>query len=186
MTLPPSVPPVRPVPRPAPDQAPAPRRPPSRVLLARWAVLAVGAGVVVGLAVVAGNLLGRGAPWERYPNGELPDAALVVIDGEHRLVAEAAEAFADLWAAAATDGIELRVNSAYRTLAEQRALVDELGLLEDGGRAAAPGTSEHGWGVAVDLELDWEALVWMREHAPAFGFAETIPDEPWHWAYRGR
>lgn len=75
----------------------------------------------------------------------------------------------------------MTVNSAYRDLAEQRELVDRYGLLEDGGRAAPVGGSQHGEGTCVDVTLDFEALAWMRENAPAHGFVETIPGEPWHW-----
>ena len=84
-------------------------------------------------------------------------------------------------AAAAEDGHALTVNSAYRDLDEQQALIERYGLLEDGGRAAPLGESEHGEGTCVDLTLDYDALSWMRQHAAAHGFAETIADEPWHW-----
>ena len=35
-----------------------------------------------------------------------------------------------------------------------------------------PGTSNHGWGLAVDLDLDERAQAWMRTNAERFGFFE--------------
>ena len=50
--------------------------------------------------------------------------------------------------------------------------------------AATPGKSNHGWGLAVDLELDDRAQAWMRENAHNYGFVEDVAREPWHWGYR--
>ena len=49
--------------------------------------------------------------------------------------------------------------------------------------AAAPGTSEHGWGLAVDLGLDATSQAWMRQHAKEYGFVDNVPREPWHWQF---
>lgn len=75
------------------------------------------------------------------------------------------------------------VTDGYRTYDSQVQLVQEKGLYSQGGLAAAPGTSEHGWGMAADLSLNSSALAWMREHAAEYGFAETTPRESWHWSY---
>lgn len=117
-------------------------------------------------------------------NGQIPDDQLVEIETGHRLIAPAADAFAQLKQAAHDAGHDLSVNSAYRDLAEQAKMIDLYGLLEDGGRAAPLGESEHGDGTSVDLTLNTEALMWMREHAPTFGFFETISGEPWHWTWQ--
>jgi D-alanyl-D-alanine carboxypeptidase len=120
-----------------------------------------------------------------YRNGDLPDEALVPITDGYRLVHPAAEAFGRLEAAALDAGFALQVNSAYRTYDEQVAMVEQYGLLSEGGTAAEPGTSEHGWGTAVDLTLDGEQLAWFEANAGRFGFRATVPGEPWHWAYAG-
>ena len=62
-------------------------------------------------------------------------------------------------------------------------LVRRKGLYSQGGLAAKPGTSDHGWGMAVDLNLNANAQRWMRANAGRFGFVEDTPREPWHWAY---
>ena len=56
--------------------------------------------------------------------------------------------------------------------------------------AAVPGTSNHGWALAVDLcgginvagTAEWR---WMTANAGRYGFVEDTPREPWHWVYRG-
>lgn len=118
-------------------------------------------------------------------NGNLPDSMLVPIgQGGHRLSAPAADAFSRLAAAARRDGVRFGVTSSYRSYAEQVATADEVGLYGQGGWAAVPGTSNHGWGLAVDLDLDARAQAWMRNNAWRYGFFEDVPDEPWHWTYR--
>lgn len=118
-------------------------------------------------------------------NGRLPDSMLVPIgQGGHRLGPRAAEAFGRLNAAARRDGVAIRVTSSYRPYDEQVATADRVGLYGQGGWAAVPGTSNHGWGLAVDLDLDERAQAWMRTNAERFGFFEDVPDEAWHWTFR--
>lgn len=116
-------------------------------------------------------------------NGRLPDSALAAIpDG--RLAKNAAAA----WNAAggpADAGLRpTGPESSYRTLAEQEALYK---LYEEGrgNLAAVPGTSNHGWGLAVDLAEPWMRS-WIDQHGGAFGWAKTeAPTEWWHVNYDG-
>ncbi len=128
-----------------------------------------------------------GAPrgLEGFQNGLIPLERLSPIPGNEFMWSPAAESFKRMYADAARDGVNLIVIDAYRPLADQHRLADELGLYKEGGWAAVPGTSQHGWGRAVDLTLDDAALAWMREHASKYGFVETVPREPWHWEYHG-
>lgn len=120
-----------------------------------------------------------------FGNGQIPVAELTSIgrDG-HQLHAPAAEAFNLLESAASAVGVDLGVISSYRDFATQQRLVSEKGLYSQGGLAAAPGTSNHGWGLSLDLDLDASAQAWMRDNAWRFGFVEDVPREPWHWTYR--
>ena len=127
-----------------------------------------------------------GAPAELagYGNGRLPAEALQPIgQGAHALWGPAAEAFAAMHAAAAREGVELLVTDSYRPYEDQVALAARKGLYSAGGLAAAPGTSDHGWGLSLDLDLDAAALAWMRAHAAEHGFTENVPRESWHWTY---
>lgn len=119
-------------------------------------------------------------------NGRLPDSALVPIGvGDHRLTPPAAEAFKRMYAAAQAEGVGFGVSDSYRSYAAQVSVARRKGIYGRGGWAAVPGTSNHGWGVAVDLALSGPALSWMRRNARRFGYYETVPRESWHWEYRG-
>ncbi|QGQ21132.1 peptidase M15 [Cellulomonas sp. JZ18] len=120
-----------------------------------------------------------------YQNGRVPEAALSPVGtGGHRLFAPAAQALTSMIDAAARDGVTIGITDTYRTYETQVDLVRRKGLYSQGGLAATPGTSDHGWGLAADLRLDDRALTWMRANAGRFGFAEDTPREPWHWAYQ--
>ncbi|MFN3218114.1 MAG: D-alanyl-D-alanine carboxypeptidase family protein [Acidimicrobiales bacterium] len=126
-----------------------------------------------------------GAPpgLEGYSNGRIPVDALAPIPGGEFMWGPAAEAFTRMADDAARAGITLPVVDAYRPYEDQVRLANELGLYSQGGLAAVPGTSQHGWGRAIDITLDDEALAWMRTNAAAYGFHETVPREPWHWEF---
>jgi D-alanyl-D-alanine carboxypeptidase len=131
------------------------------------------------------NADGVPADLAAYGNGRIPEAVLAPVgDGRERMWRPAADALNALIAAAAADGVTIGVTDGYRSYDAQAQLVRTKGLYSQGGLAAAPGTSEHGWGMAADLALDSRALAWMRANAGRFGFAETTPRESWHWAYR--
>jgi len=120
-----------------------------------------------------------------YGNGRIPLDALEPIGvGSHRLYGPAARAFRQMAADAAADGVTIGVTDSYRDYAAQVRLAQQKGLYSEGGLAATPGTSNHGWGLSLDLDLDDRALAWMRENAWRYGFVEDVPREPWHWTYR--
>lgn len=119
-------------------------------------------------------------------NGKLPENTLTEINqGSHRLFAPAAASWDNLVAAAKGDGIELRITDSYRDYAEQVDLVERKGLYSQGGLAATPGTSNHGWGMAVDADVtDAATRNWLQVNGPRFGWIESVPREPWHWEFR--
>lgn len=120
-----------------------------------------------------------------YGNGAVPAEALAPVgETNHRLFAPAANGLTALIEDAAADGVDIGITDSYRPLAVQERLAREKGLYSQGGLAAVPGTSNHGWGVATDLDLDTAGLAWMRENAWRYGFVEDVPREPWHWTYR--
>jgi D-alanyl-D-alanine carboxypeptidase len=124
------------------------------------------------------------AELQGYGNGRIPPSRLASIGSGHKLWAPAASGFTQMVAAAKRDGVTIGVNDSYRDLAGQERTAREKGLYSQGGLAAAPGTSTHGWGVSVDLQLDGRAQGWMRENAARYGFVEDVAREPWHWTYR--
>ncbi len=155
-------------------------------------------------------------------NGKLDASLLREVGPSGRLHYIAARAFLALVAAAARAGIPLTYTygGTYRTYQQQvdlflRRYVDHydpkitttsykwwngkrwykrIGVAA----AATPGTSNHGWGLAIDTALDREpedgldpadavsitpALTWMINNAPRFGFSWELQSEPWHIRY---
>ncbi len=124
---------------------------------------------------------------KRYGNGKIPSDALSEVGvGRHKLWQPAAEGFKDLMAAAKQAGVTIGVTDSYRSYEAQVDVARRKGLYKDGGLAAVPGTSNHGWGLSVDLDLNSKAQAWMRENAEKFGFVEDVPREPWHWTFTPR
>ncbi|HET9519365.1 MAG TPA: M15 family metallopeptidase [Actinoplanes sp.] len=133
------------------------------------------------------KLNSKGIPTElaAYGNGKIPANALVKVgDTNHRLWAPAAESLNRMIEAAKKDGVKIGITDSYRSYGEQVDLARRKGLYSQGGLAAKPGTSEHGWGMATDLDLNNKAQAWMRAHGKEYGFVENVPREPWHWAYK--
>lgn len=138
--------------------------------------------------------------------GKLPESLLVKVDGG-KLHHAAAYAWMAMKAAAAADGIELKPTSAgdlYRTYDSQlsafkiryqkepiegastRTFEGQKWYLKKGNAPlAAPGTSQHNSGLAVDVHTaSGERLKWMVENCVKFGFSwEVVPEEPWHIRY---
>jgi zinc D-Ala-D-Ala carboxypeptidase len=88
-------------------------------------------------------------------------------------------------------GRDLCLVDSYRSLSSQYSVKASRGYL-----AATPGTSMHGWGLAIDLcskeTGSTEVYKWLWDNAPAYGW-ENPPwaqrggsgkYEPWHWEYR--
>lgn len=120
-----------------------------------------------------------------FGNGRVPSSALAPVGTTgHTLWAPAARGLETMMAHAAADGVTIGITDSYRSLNEQERLAAEKGLYSQGGLAAVPGTSNHGWGVATDLDLDDAGIAWMRANAWKYGFVEDVPREPWHWTYR--
>jgi hypothetical protein len=89
-------------------------------------------------------------------------------------------------------GKNISITDAYRDYASQ-----VLVYMTKPNLAARPGTSNHGWGLAVDLgggvnSFGTSEYNWMKQNAPAYGWnhpawAEpgSSRPEPWHWEFGG-
>lgn len=98
---------------------------------------------------------------------------------------EAAAAMSALLKQAKADGItSLYVKYSYRTIAKQWEKWENY---QNGGNLAAyPGTSNHGWAVAVDFSgLTTAALAWVKQNAKKYCFLNDVPSENWHYTYQG-
>jgi len=133
------------------------------------------------------TLNGKGVPTElaQYGNGKIPQSALEQVgDTRHHLWAPAAESLTQMMADAEKAGVKIGITDSYRPYTEQVDLAKRKGLYSQGGLAAKPGTSEHGWGMAADLDLNSHAQTWMKQNASRYGFVNNVSREPWHWAYK--
>lgn len=89
---------------------------------------------------------------------------------------------------AARDGVELVVNSGWRSAEHQadllRDAIDEHGSEEEAARwVATPETSAHVSGDAVDIGPA-DAAAWLSEHGSDHGLCQIYENEPWHYELR--
>ncbi len=128
-----------------------------------------------------------------YGNGQIPSSVLCGLSwtSSEKLRCDAALALEDLNSAfRAAFGRNLDLTDGYRSYSEQVAVAATKGAL-----AAVPGTSNHGWGQAVDLSGGIESFGtaehnWMVANAgkygwehPAWAQAGGSKPEAWHWEY---
>jgi D-alanyl-D-alanine carboxypeptidase len=89
---------------------------------------------------------------------------------------------------AAGDGIEVIVNSGWRSPEYQEQLlqdaVSEYGSEEEAARwVATADTSPHVSGDAVDIGPS-DATAWLSEHGARYGLCQIYGNEPWHYELR--
>ncbi len=134
-----------------------------------------------------------------------------VLNSEHQLHPSAGEALEKMFAAAADDGVQIRVLSAYRSYDRQYGSRNANGQKHSGAAldaiSARPGFSEHQTGLVADVGMpngqcelkacfaDTTAGLWIQEHAADYGFIVRYPDgenditgyiyEPWHLRFIG-
>ncbi len=106
----------------------------------------------------------------------------------------------------------ITIDGMFRPIAKQQELYDRY-KAGNGNLAAVPGTSNHGWGIAIDWQWSdkdgkkvlassncskpndrWttEQYEWLFQNSPSYGFVNTATlrdgskgDEVWHWLYVG-
>lgn len=153
-------------------------------------------------------------------NGQLNSSIMTIIDGlengpDVKLVKVAARAWVAMTQTAHKDGITLKavgVYDSYRPYEVQKSIFlqrfttspvsntrrywqGRYWYLRPGmALAAVPGTSNHGWGLAVDTgserdgdpsaeSISTPAINWLKANADSFGFSWEVQSEPWHLRY---
>jgi hypothetical protein len=128
-------------------------------------------------------------PWGGYADGFIPSSQLCLIAGGGRLRPDAAAAFDKMSQAyAKVFGSNICVTDSYRSYTEQVKVFRQRPSL-----AAVPGTSNHGWGLALDLGCGVQSsrsaqYRWLVANAGRFGWVHPTwamhdPFEPWHWEF---
>jgi len=149
------------------------------------------------------------ADLEGVAPGKLPEKLLKPVKGGGKLHWRAASAWDAMVEAAKIDGIELKPTSSgdtYRSYESQLMAFRQRYQKEPIAGAstrtfegikwykkspslaslAAPGTSQHNSGLAVDIHTASEPkrLEWLIANVRKFGFSwEVVPEEPWHLRY---
>jgi len=111
-----------------------------------------------------------------------------------------------LLVSATSSGIDLRVNSAYRSYGTQAKIKTGFNFTYGEGTAntfsADQGYSEHQLGTTVDFSVpnsggdfkfgETKAFAWLMNNAYKYGFILSYPEgngyyqyEPWHWRFVG-
>jgi hypothetical protein len=132
-------------------------------------------------------------------NGQLPGAWLVPVRTGCSVYWEAAVSLQEMLAAAKRDGVTLTPVSCYRDYAGQVAARNDWCNRGACHMAAVPGSSNHGWGKAVDfrdqtgsMTYDGPGYKWLIANGGAYGWLHPkvmkqggpVP-EPWHWEWVG-
>lgn len=153
-----------------------------------------------------GRLLGH------FPYPQASGDQLVEIAPGMFLQADAAGAYEQMRLAAETDGVELRLISAYRSISTQKQIFFDVKSERNQSAearakvSAPPGYSEHSTGYAIDigdgslpqsnLSVDFEttpAFYWLQNNSQRYHFQLSFPlgnrqgvsYEPWHWRFEG-
>jgi LAS superfamily LD-carboxypeptidase LdcB len=128
-----------------------------------------------------------------YKNGYIPKSFLAPIQTTNKSISgkvylhyEAAGAYQKMFEAAKKDGIGIYISgllSAYRDYDGQV----KLRRLHGSSTTATPGTSNHGWGKAIDVsgKVDnYKAQKWINLNGDRFGFYwGDAKNEEWHFVY---
>jgi len=124
-------------------------------------------------------------------DGAVPDGTTVfdnAIPGVARLDAALLSALRKAATDAAGSGVELRVDSGWRSPEYQEQLlrdaIAKYGSLTQALRwVAAPNRSAHVKGGAVDIGPSG-AAAWLTEHGATYGLCRIYANEPWHFELR--
>jgi hypothetical protein len=122
-----------------------------------------------------------------YVQGQPFSITVVTVDGK-KMEVGTANAYYVMAQAAAKAGVNLKVVSGFRTMAEQTYLYNcHINCnCNNCNLAAKPGYSNHQSGHAVDLNTSASGVYsWLSSHAGTYGFKRTVPSEAWHWEWWG-
>ncbi len=110
----------------------------------------------------------------------------IMVDGK-RMTQKTANAFLYLKQRAAARGVNIWVNSGFRTMDEQRHLYYcyTSGSCNSGNLAARPGYSNHQNGRAVDIGTDNRGRLNQIISDLGLDWRRTVPSEAWHYEYFG-
>ncbi|MDQ2660795.1 MAG: M15 family metallopeptidase [Actinomycetota bacterium] len=124
-------------------------------------------------------------------DGALPDGVTVFDDefpGVANLDPDLLQALRDAATEAAAEGIQMTVNSGWRSPEYQDQLlleaVSEYGSEAEAARwVATAETSAHVSGHGIDVG-PFDATAWLSQHGVEYGLCQIYDNEPWHYELR--
>jgi LAS superfamily LD-carboxypeptidase LdcB len=121
--------------------------------------------------------------WGGFQNGRIPQDALAEVYG-FKVAPSIQDNLTAMLHAAQADGVwspdQPYATGTYRSYEDQVRLKEQKGDM-----AATPGKSMHGWGLAIDFNMNNQPLInWLADNAERFGF-KNLPGEPWHYSTNG-
>jgi MYXO-CTERM domain-containing protein len=122
-----------------------------------------------------------------YVSGSPFTITVVTVDGK-KVETQTANAYYVMAQAAAGAGVNLKVVSGFRTMAQQTYLYNcHVNCnCNNCNLAAKPGYSNHQSGHALDLNTSSSGVLsWLNAHGATYGFKRTVPSESWHWEWWG-
>lgn len=122
---------------------------------------------------------------DTYSGGSRTGTVDVIRVGGKRVTKATGHAFLRWQKAAEAAGVNIGLNSGFRTMDEQRYLYGcyQSGNCNNGNLAARPGYSNHQSGEAIDISNSTSS--WVQNNAARYGFRRTVAGEPWHFEYSG-
>lgn len=146
------------------------------------------------------QLISAKSGWGGYTNGHIHQSALRYSKNTGMMHPVAGQAWDELCAEAEKAGFDVRGHS-YRDYAGQEKLTTGMGV-------SVPGTSNHGWGLAIDINVlvpgiskkypgnnntqmySTPEYQWLKQHAYRFGYGHPSwaqeggnKPEAWHWEF---
>ena len=144
----------------------------------------------------------------RYAPGDLAAIPAEIVHPDRRgggyyLRREPLDHLVEMYSAAAAEGVQLTVTSAYRSYDTQVDTFNYWAARDGEAKAntysARAGQSEHQLGTTLDFNIDTSAgaaqHAWLAQQAHNYGFAMSYPEgaqaitgykyEPWHYRYIG-
>ncbi|CAF1190018.1 unnamed protein product [Rotaria sordida] len=119
---------------------------------------------------------------------------------DNTMTTSTACAFDKMATAAKKAGVRITISSGFRTVARQEYFWNcyQTKACNNGNLAARPGKSNHGRGIALDLNTNCgsqsgakpncggsKVYQWLKNNGHKYGFKRTVRSEPWHWEYVG-
>jgi len=130
---------------------------------------------------------GSAGAWGGYPNGKIPYNAMTRLGGQPGGCTDGVGCYLEPTAAKAFKAMQqdyakpLPLVCAYRSYAQQDAIWTaggSDGTTVDGYPCAAPGTSNHGYGKAIDVSHGTEPWIWMMHNSTRFNWIPLPGDAP--------